>query len=346
MGSALSSSIGEVLNQKVDGGLPGAFVFVECQDGVTEFITSGVADLASGEPMTPEHRYRVGSTTKAFTATVVLQLVAEERLDLSQLVAHWFHDRPIPGGDVLTVEHLLRMRSGLFDFVDHSSLAGLESNRTPHTLDEVIDLGLEGEANLRPGERFSYCNTNFCLLERIVEEVTGYSLAEELAKRVFEPLDLAGTTYPPEDDLSLPEPYIRGYNAGDSGWQECSEVFFGRGDGAILSTAMDLAKFFRALLGGTLLPEGLLNEMRSVISDRPPAEYLYGLGLIAEPLSTGTVWGHSGRGFGYRHHPFLDPTSGRFAIWMLNGTSGFPTETEGLKSLLNFSPGTRALAYQ
>lgn len=299
----------------VDAGLPGAFLWVEEPDGRLAFFTAGVADLSTGRPMGPQDRYRVGSTTKTFTAVVVLQLVGEGRLALDDLVASRLPGRQVPNADVLTVEHLLRMRSGLFDFEDDPSLLGdVDAHLVPHGLDEVLDLGLRGSPAFRPGERFAYCNTNFCVLEAIVERITGRTLAEELADRVIGPLGLEHTSYPAQTDLSLPEPYIRGYDDAGAGWRDCSHAFFGRGDGALISTAGDLARFFRALLDRRLLPPELLTQMRTILPDDPEPRFAYGLGLIADPLPSGTVWGHSGGGLGYHHLPFLDPASGRFAV--------------------------------
>jgi D-alanyl-D-alanine carboxypeptidase len=106
-------------------------------------------------------------------------------------------------------------------------------------------------------------------------------------------------------------------------------VFFGRGDGALLSTAPDLARFFRALLlERRLLPDRLLQQMLTVRPDDPPAEEAYGLGLIADPMPCGPVWGHSGGGFGYRHRPFLRLQTGRFAVFMVNGSHGFRVRPE------------------
>ena len=346
MGARPDGAILEALQQKVDRGLPGAFVIIEEADGTTDFITAGVADMSSGRSMFPEDHYRVGSTTKTFVAVVVLQLVAEDRLSLSDLVARRLTGYSVPNGDTLTVEHLLRMRSGLFDFVDAPALHGLEVNLKAHSLDESIALGLGGEPIYRPGQRSTYCNTNFLLLERIVEQLTGSTLAEQFRQRIIEPVGLTETTYPPEDDLSLPEPYIRGYDFTGERWQECSEVYFGRGDGAVISTAVDIAKFFRSLFRGDLLPNDLLRSMQTIVHDDPPPQYAYGMGLIADPLPIGTVWGHSGRGFGYGHHPFMDLESGRFVIWMLNGTRGYKTHRPQDETLVRFAPEARALAYK
>lgn len=180
------------------------------------------------EPWRPRCPDRRGSTTKTFTAVVVLQLVAAERLGLGDLVARRLPDLAVPSAGTLTVQHLLRMRSGLFDFEDHPSLLGdVGAHLRPHTLAEVLALGLDGPPAFAPGERFAY------------------------------------------------------WTGGD--WVDVTHQFFGRGDGALISTVGDLSRFFRALLGGRLLPAALLDRMRTVVPDDPPARVVYGLGLIANP---------------------------------------------------------------
>jgi len=100
----------------VEAGLPGAFVYCEDADGVSQFYTAGFADLTTQQPMTPDLHYRVGSTTKTFTAVVLLQLLAEGKLSLHDTLDKWLPDLPVPNATSLTIEHLLRMRSDLFDF--------------------------------------------------------------------------------------------------------------------------------------------------------------------------------------------------------------------------------------
>lgn len=333
------------LNSLVEAGLPGVFVYIEDANRSSQFYTAGIADLTSKQIMTPNSHYRVGSTTKTFTAVVTLQLIAEGKFSFSDSMKEQLPDLPIPNSYSLTVEHLLRMRSGLFDFEDDPSLLGnLDAHLQPYTLKHVINLSIKHPAIFKPGTRYCYCNTNFCILELIIERITGHSLAEEFATRIFEPLDMRNTSYPAEDDLTLPEPYIRGYEQTRDGWRECSEVFFGRGDGALITTAIDLSKFFRALLiERRLLPQTMLKQMMTVIQDDPAAEKLYGLGLIADPLSCGTVWGHSGAGFGYRNFPFMDLENGRFAVFMQNGTYGFRVAKSNPPG---FSNEFRAIVYR
>ena len=114
-----------------------------------------------------------------------------------------------------------------------------------------------------------------------------------------------------------------------------------------MSTAADLATFFRALLvERRLVPEELLHQMMSVLRDDPPAAKSYGLGLIADPVECGAVWGHSGMGFGYRHWPFLHLETGRFAIFMMNGSYGFRVAAEAPADVPpDLSPAVRASVY-
>lgn len=337
----------EQLIEVVDQGMPGAFVYVDDPDGSATFLTAGVADLVSKRRMTPDAHYRIGSTTKSFTAVVALQLVAEGRLRLSDLVSRWISGLPEPHHLELTVEHLLRMSSGLFDFVDHPTLLDLDANRVAYSLDRVLDLVLGGRPAFRPGERYAYCNSNFCVLQAIIEASTARTLGREISDRILDPLHMRNTCYPDEADLSLPEPYIRGYefDASNQGWKDCTEVFCGLGDGAMVSTALDVSRFFRALFNGQLVSGPLLAEMREVVHDDPSSQRAYGLGLIAERLPCRTVWGHSGGGFGFNHSPFIDLDSGRLVIAMQNGTYGFRISTVPREQQPRLAPELRCLAY-
>lgn len=336
------------LRRLVRAGLPGAFVFIEDLGGSSQFLTAGWADLERETRMTPESHYRVGSTTKTFTAVIALQLVSEGRFGLDDTLGELLPDIGVPSADRMTIEHLLRMRSGLFDFEDDPSLLGnLDAHRVPVSLERAVELGIRHPLLFEPGARFSYCNTNFCLLEMVIERVSGHGLGEAMRQRIIDPLSLSGTHYPPEAQLVLPEPFIRGYERKRDGWEECSEVFFGRGDGALISTAVDLATFFRALLvESRLLNAEMLGRMMTVLPDDPPAAEAYGLGLIADPLSCGVMWGHGGGGFGYENLPYMRLETGRFAVFMLNGSYGYrASAVTPPGGRPRFSPRFRASVY-
>lgn len=334
------------LTELVELGMPGAFAYISDSEGASQFYAAGVADLATQRPIEANDHYRVGSTTKTFVAVVVLQLVAEGRLSLQDTAHQWLPDLSIPNGDRLTIEHLLRMRSGLFDYEEDISLLGsLEAHCRPYGLMDVIGLAIAHPAVDLPDNRYAYCNTNYCILELIIQRVTDHSLGVELAQRIIEPLGLSATAYPDESDLTLPEPYIRGYERKGDSWQECSQVYFGRGDGGLISTAPDLARFFRALLvERKLVSQPSLGLMMNVVQDEQTTGLAYGMGLMAYTLPCGTVWGHSGGGYGYRHLPAIHLNTGRFAVHMLNGSYVDQPPDSGLPPL-RASAEFRSLLY-
>jgi D-alanyl-D-alanine carboxypeptidase len=142
------------LRRLVRAGLPGAFTFIEDADGSSQFLTAGWADLDAQTPMTPESHYRVGSTTRTFTAVVALQLVSEGRLGLDDTLGELVPDIAVPAADRMTIEHLLRMRSGLFDFEDDPSLLGnLDAHRIPISLKRAVEVGIRHPLLFEPGAR-------------------------------------------------------------------------------------------------------------------------------------------------------------------------------------------------
>ncbi len=239
------------------------------------------------------------------------------------------------------------MRSGLFDFEDDPSLLGdIEAHFYPYSAEHVVNLASQHPVLFAPDGKYKYCNTNFCILELIIERITGNTLTTEFAQRIFKPLGLKNSSYPLVEDLTLPEPYIRGYERTDDGWLECSKVFFGRGDGALISTARDLARFFRALLiEEKLLSREYLRQMMSIIADDPPAEDPYGLGLMGDPQPCGMLWGHSGGGYGYGNLSTIRLDTGRFGLLMINGSYyGFQI-TEVNRQRPRFSPLVRTAIF-
>ncbi|MGW1727119.1 serine hydrolase domain-containing protein [Streptomyces sp. NPDC002306] len=239
----------------------------------------------AGPGISRTDRFRAGSITKTFVATVVLQLVDENRLSLSDTV-----ERHLPGlvrgagndGRALTLRSLLTHTSGLYDFTRDTGgsvpLTPLQSVRVALT-HPPADRG-----------RFAYSNTNYVLLGLIVEQVTGRSYATEAERRVIAPLGLTGTSFP-GSRTSLPVPHGRAYAADGSDVTELDPRVAGAA-GELVTTLADLDRFYGALLGGELLSPRRLREML----DTRAAHGAYGMGLFPVKLPCGTtVWGHNGR---------------------------------------------------
>ncbi|MGW4230910.1 serine hydrolase domain-containing protein [Streptomyces sp. NPDC004980] len=247
-------------------------------------------------------RFRAGSVTKTFVATVVLQLAAEGELRLSDSVEAY-----LPGlihghgndGARITLRSLLTHTSGLYDYLDalpatDPAVTGATGpSAQPLTPGTAIRTALAHSPAKTPGA-FAYSNTNYVLLGLVVQRVTGHPYATEIQDRVLTPLHLSGTSLPGARS-TLPAPHSRGYHrSDDDGALRDVTVIDPRVAGAageLVSTLADLNHFYAALLGGRLLPPAQL----ATLLDTRAAEGLYGMGVYPQKLSCGTtVWGHSG----------------------------------------------------
>lgn len=275
---------------------------------------AGVADLESRSPVPWNARHRVGSTTKAFVATTVLQLVGEGRIGLDDTVEQW-----LPGlldvggydGSKITVRYLLGQRSGLPEYADSVPLEQAttyeeflrERDRT-YRPEELVAMALQKPPVFVPdGETWGYSNTNYVLAGMIIEKATGRSWRDEVRDRIIEPLGLTGTILPGASP-HLPSPRLAAYKRWTPGGPltDVSTFAAGQADGSLISTTEDVNRFFRALLGGRLLAPAQLRQMRQTVDatgfDVYYKEPKYGLGLMQRTMSCGKkVWFHGGGGW-------------------------------------------------
>lgn len=245
-------------------------------------------------------RFRIGSVTKSFVATVALQLVGEGRLSLADTV----EDRLpglVPNGQAITVRQLLNMTSGLFDYPDDPRIfapflqGDLAHAWAPH---ELVAVATSHAPLFAPGTGHAYCNTCYVLLGLIIEATSGNPLNAELRQRILEPLRLRATSLATTPRIA--GPHAHGYmRVGQPSLEDVTALSpsWGWAAGAIVSTADDVARFYRALLGGRLLRPELLRAMRTSVAGNAGARYGLGIGTVRLPC--GTAWGHQGGIIGY-----------------------------------------------
>jgi D-alanyl-D-alanine carboxypeptidase len=299
-GEQLRAALAETAN---DHG-PGVYGLVT-QDGRISFAgTVGVADLDQPRPIDARDRYRIGSITKVYVATLVLQLVAEGVLELDDTV----EDRLpglVPDGGAITVEMLLRLRSGLPDYTGPlmgdppTDLSALERYWSPK---QLVAAALTSSDRLRPDTQYRYCNTDYILLGMLIEQATGQRVDAQLWQRIVKPLGLNDTTLPTVDP-HLRGPHAKGYlrSSADAPYVEFTSMSPSESwtAGAIVATAQDVAAFLDGLLGGALLPPAYLALMTHA------TEYLddhrrRGVGMVRYDFGTGNVaYGHHGGMPGY-----------------------------------------------
>jgi len=323
------AAVHDRLQAVLDTGVPGAVVVAARPSGWVE-AAAGVADAATGEPLGVEHRFRIGSVTKIFVATLVLQLVAERLLDLDGSAAPFVED--------VTVRQLLNHTSGLDDFVD-DPVAFFEPYRRDPThrwelgARDELRLVLEKPRLFPPGEGWAYHGSNYIALRLVVEEATGTSLRDALRQRILAPLGLERTDLvegPLEGDCArgyLPpdNPILPGGGEGPVDVTEI-DVPFHRAGGGIVSTAGEVAVLLRALLGGALLPDRLRSEMLDAIQSDWEETDRYGLGIgeITSLMGThaspcGAAWGHLGFSLGYMAIALSSEDGERQVVFCANG---------------------------
>jgi D-alanyl-D-alanine carboxypeptidase len=319
---AVSGELDAALHDVVAAGVPGILVHVKDPHHPARRHAAGVDDLATGTGLRPTARYRIGSVTKTFVATVVLQLVDEGRLSLDAPVAKRL-PHLLANGNRITVRQLLNHTSGLPDFVqDSEHFAGIVQNRiwAPR---ELVALAERHPQLFAPGSAWSYSNTNYVVAGLLIKAVTGHSLARELNRRIFSPLRLGHTSFPVANGR-LGGHHAHGYVSTEA----IPTTDGGRHDvtgynpshawaaGAIVSNAADLSRFYRALMNGRLLGRPLLREMTTTVAEDPtdPNSFHYGLGLRRVNDTCGANWGHDGTTFGYRGMAYWNARTGRTVV--------------------------------
>ncbi|MGP4022494.1 serine hydrolase domain-containing protein [Actinomadura sp. 3N407] len=273
--------------------------------------TSGTARLKGGRPVPRQGLFRIGSTTKTFTATVVMQLVAENKVGLDDPVERYL-PALVPNGENITVRQLLNHTSGIREYLEDSEEFPLEgqdfldrmrfTDYAPRTLAQI---GVSLPPLFPPGTGSRYSNTNYVLAGLIIEKVTGRSYAEEVRRRIIRPLGLDDTSLP-GTRTSIPGPHAHGYiQVTEDGTTRPVDITrlnasWAWAAGEMISTTGDLNRFFAALLGGRLLPPAQLKAMKTTVPFTLPDGSADGLGLLKLPLPCGvSVWGKDGGLHGY-----------------------------------------------
>ncbi|WP_394841683.1 beta-lactamase family protein [Pendulispora brunnea] len=328
-----------------EAGAPGVLALANL-DGDVVRTRSGVADVKTNAPIAENATFRAASVTKTFVATVVLQLVAEKKLALDDTLERWLPEVLVPksgnDGSKVTLRNLLQQTSGLYDYrralpADETEASYLLHRFDTYTKSELIKKAMEHAPDFIPNPehpRWQYSNTNYLLLSRILEKVTGQDWERAIEERIFDRLHLSGAKLP-GNDAQLPSPYLAGYErfASQGEWVDVT-VRSGSAAGAagsLVATTDDLDRFFRALADGTLLPAAEWAEMqKTVVADDYAAlmpGIRYGLGVFWYPLSCGGgYWNGLGDTLGYMVRTAVTADGRRSAVVAVSTDQGHDTK--------------------
>lgn len=312
--------------------IPGALVGIWSPDG--DYVKAfGVADTATGAPMGTDFYSRIGSVTKTFTATAVLQLVDGGKVNLDDPIARFVED--VPNGETITVRQLADMRSGLADYTktDEFSAAMTANPHRDFTPEELLGWAFAQPASFPPGQRVQYCNTNYILLGLLVEKAAGQPFADYLTEHILGPLNLVHTSFP--SGSQFPEPHPHGYTdpPDDDGPPVDATTWttsFAWAAGAMVSTLDDLRTWVPALATGKLLsPELHQQRLRTAPEPGGPADFGYGVGIFEV-----AGWlGHNGSVPGYQTVALYLPTRQITLVTMINTDIAIPGQVDPSEAL-------------
>jgi len=251
----------------------------------TRVIGYAQIDGTGKKPLTAASRFRIGSITKMFTTTMILQLVEEGKLKLTDTLDKFLPQ--VPNAKRITIEQILSHRSGIPNVTREQNAEG-NINTLPMTKDEHLALIVKATTNFEPDTKPSYSNSGYFLLGLILEKITGKSYAEALKERITSKIGLADTyTATGNIDVTQNESLTYIHFGGD--WQQMREthpsILFGAG--AIVSTPNDMAKFIRALFEGKLVSKETLDHMKTMRDGE-------GFGMATFTFAGKTFYGHTG----------------------------------------------------
>ena len=287
---------------------PGMVVWIDAPEYRFEGA-SGLANLTDDTPMSPEGAFRIGSITKMFTATVIMQLAEDGVLTLDDPLALWLPEvaEQLPYGDQITLRHLLAHTSGLFNVVEHESYYAdiftemvVDEATGNVTLDcverdpnDTLARYVYGkEAQFEPGTQWRYSNTNYTLLGMIIEAATEMPLAEAYRTNIYEPLGMTSTFLDCYEEPLVD--VVHGYTGSGDDMADVTELHesVGWSAGGLVSTAPDLIAFARGLFGGALFD----NPETLAAMTTPAPDSAYGLGVMLQE----EYMGHAGYIAGFR----------------------------------------------
>ncbi|HEY1613655.1 MAG TPA: serine hydrolase domain-containing protein [Rhizomicrobium sp.] len=306
--------------------VPGAVVMVVRNGKPSLVQTFGERDAARNLPVRRDTHFEIGSITKQFTAACILQLQEAGKLRLDRPLADYLPDAP--HAKEVTLRQLLTHTSGLHDYFDET-LAG-----RPISYSNLIGRGAALPLDFPPGSRWSYSNTNYLLLGKVIEAVSGESYGAYLTRHILGPLHMT-ETYTTADEAHLPDMAL-GYRhvdgkrvhapITDPGWAGAA--------GFLVTTLDDLAKWDTALSGGKVVSLSDYRQMATAFMTTKNGSANYGLGLFVDTAYGQPRIGHTGGSLGFTTADEYFPRQGVRIVAFTNLADDTPEAGETLTNIV------------
>jgi CubicO group peptidase (beta-lactamase class C family) len=258
----------------------------------------GYSNIENGVKNSSETKYRIGSISKTFTATIIMKLIEEGRVALDSKLVDYYPQ--IPNASKITIEHLLQHRSGIPNFIEVEDY--MEWSIDKQTKKELLGRIISGGTSFEPDEAFQYSNSNYVLLTYIAEDITEKSFSDLLNDIIVIPCNLKNTYVGEAIKSGNGEAYS--YVKLSLGWKKLSETDMSvpQGSGFIVSTPFDLNLFLHCLFSEKIVNKRSLNKMLDLKDN-------FGLGLLQVPFYGEIGYGHTGGIDGFQSNAFYFPES-------------------------------------
>lgn len=274
--------------------------------------TYGYADVETNKSLDINTKLKIGSITKTFTATMIMQLIDEKKLTLETKLSAFYPN--IKNADKITIHHLLHHRTGIPDFLnDDPSIVEVVYKETKK--EDLLKRIENYASDFEPNSKHKYSNSNYNILGYILEDITHKSYVENLNTRIVKKLKLKNTVLAPKIDVSKNEGYSFSFNG--KSWEKTPEWSnsLAFSSGAIASTPSDLTAFFYGLFNGKLVSQQALEQMKTM-------EDYYGKGLVIAPFYEQKFYSHTGGIESFRAVAGYN-TEDRFAVSLLVNGDNF-----------------------
>lgn len=323
-----------LLNEMNSSGIVGIIMSVYNSQTGMWIGASGKSDLHNNVNMKPCNISRMGSTVKMFTATTVLKLTEEGKLNLDDKISSYLSGdviEKIENADKATIRQLLHHSSGIYNYIQNLKFqtASLNDFIKEWKPNELLKYAYNQKAYFQPDEDVRYSNTGYIMLGMLIEKIEGKPFYKVFEDKIFNPLGLTMTTFAAEDHV--PYGIARGYIDMYSKRQVTESTYFSgwdyyTADGGLISNPYDMSVFFQALMNGQIINSNSLNEMLNwKIEKNPQPGFFpisYGLGIFKIDTDKGIAYMHSGDAVGYYANMIYFPSDGTTIVYAANSNYG------------------------
>jgi len=342
-----------LLNELTTNGVVGISMAVYNKNSGMWLGTNGKADLHNNIDMLPCNISRVGSTVKMFTATTILLLAEEGKLNLDDKIADYLQGdviNKIENADKATIRQLLQHSSGIYNYIQNLKFqtASLNDLIREWKAEDLLKYAYNQKAYFNPGEDVRYSNTGYILLGLLIEKIEEKPFYKVFEEKIFIPLGLTMTSFAATDPI--PNGIVRGYVDLYSNLQVIETTYFSgwdyyTADGGLISNPYNMSIFFQALMNGKIINTNSLNEMLKWITPKEPDLSFFpishGLGIFKIETPYGIAYMHSGDAIGYYANMLYFPSDSTTIVYSANSNYGkidqFISTKEAIEKIISIT---------